>query len=162
MSLKYGPVRPEYGLAARLLPLEASQQFHEAGNALVTATAGTGHLGVSLTADTTLYGWVMLGFSPGLAEVSGTYGARKFTTSATAGTKYMVKPLTPSDELFCKAAQAHAADYLGDFCDIIGVNDGTAQTVDTNTGSTDVLRIIDGVVGDSEVFCVANAAVLGL
>lgn len=158
-GLKYGP-QWETGPRPRRLPIEASQQFHERGNAFLTATAGTGHLGLTLTADTTVDGWLLTGFSPGLAEVSGSYGSRKFTTSATAGTEYLCKPLDGSEMFFVITDRAFAEADRGDAADILGVNDGTQQTVDLGTNTTDLFRVIDGVVGASECFVMVNPAKL--
>lgn len=159
MALKYGP-KFESGPRPLYLPVEASQKFHEQGNAFVTSTAGTGHLGLSLTADTTIFGWLLTGFSPRAPEVSGSLGSYVFTTSSTAGTRYLVKPLDPSEVFYVKADAVFAEAMRGDACDLIGVNDGTAQTADVGTSTTDVLRILDGVVGVADVLVAVNPSKL--
>jgi len=159
MALKYGP-KFESGPAPLYLAVEASQKFHEQGCAFVTSTAGTGHLGVSLTADTTVFGWLLTGFSPRSPEVTGSVGSYVYTTSSTAGTRYLVKPLCASDVFYCKADAVFAEAMRGDAGDLVGVNDGTAQTVDVGTSSTDIVRMIDGVVGTADVLVMVNPAKL--
>jgi hypothetical protein len=140
--VKYGPDGAQ-GLGPLRLPFAASQQFHELGCAFTYADA-SGHQALALTATATLFGWALLGFSPQAPEVSGTHGARKFTTSSTAATKYDCKPLTGSEYIWGIGDASFSESDRGNACDLIGVNDGTQQKIDIGTSSTDVLRIIGG------------------
>ncbi len=140
--LKYGP-KMECGPAPLKLPYAASQRFREDGNAFVHVASG--NLNLTLTATTYVAGWALLGFAVNAPEVSGSYGSREFTTSATAATEYLTKVLCGCDLIWTFGDDSFvSATHRGNACDLIGVNDGTQQKTDIGTSTTDILRIIDG------------------
>lgn len=141
--IKYGP-EFESGPRPRSWPFAASLQFHETGCAFVHVD-GNGRMDLTLTADTAVSGWALLGFSVGDSHVTGTSGSRVFTTSSTAGEKHLVKPLDYSDVIWGRGDDTFVeGTHRGSDCDLIGVNDGTRQTINIGTSSTDILRILDG------------------
>jgi hypothetical protein len=126
-----------------MLPFAASQYFHERGGALLFSD--TGNLKLALTATAHVFAWGMFGFSPDAPGVTGTAGSRYFLSSATAGTKYLAKPLTGSEIFVMPGDDSFvSATHRGLDCDLVSVNDGTQQVADIGTTSTNILRIIGG------------------
>ncbi len=142
MGLKYGPEDLMAGVRPRKLPFAASQKFHELGGALLFSDAGD--LKLSLTATAHVFGWAVLGFGANVDGIStDAAGSRYWTSSSTASTKYMAKPLTPSECIWMPGdASFVSGTHRGLDCDLIGVNDGTKQQADIGTSSTNILRII--------------------
>ena len=135
-SRLYGVLRA--GHSSQMLPVAASQYFYHNGVPLVYLD-GSGHVTLALTADTTVYG---------IAVVPGGMGAGAsndyWLSSATAGKDEI--PVIPVSEnaLFLLPADATPTiAQMGDACDHIAVNDGTATTVDVGTSSTDLFLIKD-------------------
>ena len=142
--IKFGPECWAGGPQPINLPMAASQKFHELGGALCHVDSN-GRFALTLTATASVLGWCNLGYSVGDSHVSGSVGSRVFTTSSTAGEKQLMTILAggemfwmPADDTFVEAT------HRGIDCDLIGVNDGTKQTADIGTSSTNILRIIDG------------------
>lgn len=157
--LKFGPERQGGPLPINL-PFAASQYFHERGGAIVHAD-DNGRMALTLTATTSCFGWANMGFSVADSHVNGTAapGTRYFLTSSTAGEKHLVTPLSEADVFWMPADDTFAeATHRGIDCDLIGVNDGTKQTADIGTSSTNMLRILDG--SGTEVLVMVRSAVL--
>jgi len=149
-KINYGPVVGNWDIHDE--PVAASQIFHPTGGHLVYMDS-SGHMTLALTAIGHLYGWC---FAPRSFEVGSTAASNGyFTSSSTAGgTKLPVAsfarnpgmrfkmPTTASGGL---AVQAR----VGEACDIVGVNDGTAQYATPGTASTNVL-LFDGLCEDGD------------
>lgn len=141
--MDYGPKDFCKGPAPIDTDFATGQIFAKGGGRFVYLASGnaTG----ALTATAALFGWAVLGWSPGSRYVSGTYPSYVFTTDSSAVEKHLVKPLDPGSIFYMPADDTYAkATHKGKDCDLIGVNDGTAQVADIGTSSTNVLRIIDG------------------
>ncbi|MEK9722311.1 MAG: hypothetical protein VW405_02345 [Rhodospirillaceae bacterium] len=118
-----------------------------------------GRVTLALTATATLFGWAELGFSPDAALVTGDAGSRVFTSSSTAGATKELVHLAGSGEcdgFWIPDAGTPAQARVGEACDLVGVNDGTKQTSNSGTSSTDVLRIID--FDGTDCFVMVNPA----
>lgn len=134
---RFGPINRTGAIGARM-PFAASQVFHRLGAAFVVLGASDGRVAAAAAADTYLFGWWEVpGFSPGAPEVVGD----KFTSSATAGTKYdnvlagnpLMTYKVPTDATLTAA-------MFGDACDLVVTSD--KQMADVGTSVTDVLRIV--------------------
>lgn len=163
MGLKYGPQDMELGPRPRKMPFAASQKFHELGGAFVHAASG--NMTLTLTATAYVFGWAMLGFGPDVEGITGSAGSRYWTSSATAGTKYSVKPLSGAEVLVMPGDDSFvSATHRGNACDLIGVNDGTVQQADIGTSTTDILRILGAGSDDggsaTEIVVMVNPAKL--
>ena len=132
-SLKYGCITPN--AKGRTYPVAASQKFKHEGGGFVHLDA-SGHVTLSLTATGTLFGFVEAPAGKGAGS-----DAAVWQSSATAGAD-KVHVITDRDAEFVVPADASvAASDAGNACDLIGVNDGTAQQADIGTSTTDVLII---------------------
>lgn len=133
-SIKYGCLNPiaktvEY-------PVAASQYFRHEGGSFVHLDS-SGHVTLSLTATATLFGFAIPPTGRG-AGASDAY----WLSSATAGTdKIPVVMALEGENFLVPADDTATAAMAGNACDLIGVNDGTAQTADVGTSTTDVLLI---------------------
>lgn len=133
-SRKYGVLH--VGHSSQMLPVAASQYFYHNGVNLVHLD-GSGHVTLSLTATTTVYG---------IAVVPGGRGAgasdNYWLSSSTAGKdKIPVIPVQENALFLLPADDTVTAAMAGNACDLIAVNDGTATTVDVGTSSTDIFLI---------------------
>lgn len=142
------------------VPFAASQRFSANGAAFIYMDA-SGHATKALNATAGLWGWFTgVGFSlddPRVAEDSA--GIAEFTSSSTAGTKYRALCAFEGDVFFVPTSAAFAAARVGETCDITGVADnssGNIQKAILGTTTTDVLRVVGGVVGDSEAYVSIN------
>lgn len=136
-SLKYGHISGQ--IEVKTLPVAASQYFyHEGVNAVYLDSSG--HVTLALTATATIYGFAIppkgrgAGASDAYWKSSATAGADKIgvIVSPSANAKF----LFPADDTVTQA-------MVGNACDLIAVNDGTATQVDVGTSSTDVFVIDD-------------------
>lgn len=154
--LKYGPVS-QLGISLDM-PVAALQYFHERGGAITYADA-SGHQTLALTATASVFGWLELGISADGPGVAGAVGSQYWLSSATAGADSRpCRILNPCEAFWMPADATPAQTDVGNACDLIGVNDGTKQTADIGTSSTDILRIIhqDG----TDVLVMVNPAKL--
>lgn len=164
MGLKYGPESYDQGPRPRKMPMAASQKFHERGGAFCHAVSG--NLTLTLTATAYVFAWVLLGYAPDAPGMSSdAAGSRYFTTSATAATKYLAKPLSGSDIYVMPGNSSFvSATHRGVACDLIGVNDGTQQLADIGTSTNDILRILGGGNDEgglaTDIIVMVNAAKL--
>lgn len=118
------------------LPVAASQYFYHNGINLVYLDSN-GRVTLALTATATLYGWAIVPTGRG-AGSSDDY----WLSSATAGADKIQVVRAIEGETFILPADATVTQSMvGNACDIIAVNDGTATQVDVGTSSTDVLLI---------------------
>jgi len=136
--IKYGGRTANVNRHAQELPVAASQYFRKDGVNLVYLDA-SGHVTLALTATATIYGRAVAPSGRG-AGASDSY----WLSSATAGAdKIVVIPVEANEKFLVKADDTVTQAMLGNACDIIAVNDGTATTADVGTSSTDVLLIKD-------------------
>lgn len=134
-SLKYGCITPN--VKAREYPVAASQQFKHEGGAFVHLDS-SGHVTLTLTATATIFGYVA-SVPAGLGSGS---TAGVWISSATAGAdKLLVIPVSEGAEFIVPADDTVTASMAGNACDLVAVNDGTAQVADVGTSTTDVLLI---------------------
>lgn len=155
-NLKYGPIakksRVEDG------SFKASQIIHERGAAFCLVD-GSGDMEIAAAASTELFGYALVGFSNNDPHVTGNPGSKLFTTTSTAGAiKYSYMVGDPSTIYFVPSDAAYAATDKGIDCDIVVTSN--KQMADIGTSSTNVLRVVGGKVGDSEVRVSIKAAVL--
>ena len=152
-TLKFGPRRAcQDDIEER--EFAASQAFREDGAAFVAANSS----GLMLAADAStagLFGYALLGFSPSAPRVdeTGTYGQRVLTTAS--GDKFQVY----SGDLatsFRVPSDASFAGVVGLDCDL--VVSSSKQMADIGTSSTNVLRIVGGISGESVVDVKINTA----
>lgn len=137
-SLKYGCITPHPVI--KELPVAASQYFYHNGVNAVYLD-GSGHVTLGLTATATLYGFAVVPKGMG----AGTSANYWLSSSTAAKDKIGVITVAdnPSAKFLCPADDTATAAMLGNACDLIAVNDGTATTVDVGTSSTDVFLIED-------------------
>lgn len=133
--MKYGCITPK--AKGRTYPVAASQYFRHNGGGFVYLD-GSGHVTLALTATATLLGYVEAPAGVG----AGAAGSAYWKSSATAGADKVFVITDPNAEFMVPADDTVTAAMAGNACDLIGVNDGTAQTADVGTSSTDVLIII--------------------
>ncbi len=131
-SLKYGCITPN--AKGRMYPVAASQYFYHEGGAFVYLDS-SGHVTLALTATATLFGYAIAPAGVG----AGAAGSAYWLSSATAGADEIFVITDKDAEFFVPADDTATAAMAGNACDIVGVNDGSAQTVDVGTSSTDVL-----------------------
>lgn len=119
-------------------PVAASQYFYHEGVNFVYLDGG--YVTLALTATATLLGHAHVPAGRG-AGTSDAY----WLSAAVAGQDKIVVTTDPAAKylLPCGAAQTPAITDNDLLCDIIAVNDGTATTVDIDTSTTDVLKIVD-------------------
>lgn len=137
-SLKYRCL--EIAPVTEMLPVAASQYFYHNGVNAVYLD-GSGHVTLALTATATLYGIAVPPKGRG-AGASDNY----WLSSSTAGKDEIpVIPFqsNPGAKFLCPADATVATSNIGNACDLIAVNDGTATQVDIGTSSTDVFIIHD-------------------
>jgi len=146
--LKYGPYRNVHS-DIQERTFKVGQVFQENGAHFVTMD----NADLILAADASsagLFGYALLGFSPGAPRVaeSGTYGQRLLTT--VAGDKFQVYLDGTGDTTYrVPADDDYAAGMAGLDCDL--VLSTNRQLVDVGTSSTNVLRIVGGVVDSAIV-----------
>ena len=133
-SRKYGVLNA--GHKSQMLPVAASQFFYHNGVNAVYLDA-SGHVTLALTATATIYG---------IAVVPGGMGAgasnNYWKSSATAGKdKIPVIPVSENASFLLPSDDTVTVAMVGNACDLISVNDGTATTVDVGTSATDVFLI---------------------
>jgi len=138
MSLKYRCLAASEDVTTKEYPVAASQFFYHEGENLVYLD-GSGHVTKALTATATLIGWAVVPKGRGTQAVSDAY----WQSSATAGADKMLVVSGNGATFLLPSDGTPAASNIGNACDIIAVNDGTATTVDIGTSSTDVLVIVD-------------------
>ena len=146
--LKFGPYRNVHG-DIQERTFKTGQAFQENGAHFVTMD----NADLILVADASsagLFGYALLGFSPGAPRVAstGTYGSRILTT--VTGDKFEVYLDGGGDTTYRVPSNAtYAAGMAGLDCDLVV---STSQLlVAVGTSSTNVLRIVGGVVGSSIV-----------
>ena len=132
---QYGCITPN--AKAVEYPVAASQKFYRKGGHFVYLDA-SGHITLALTATATLFGYVPNVPAGQGAEAA---GSAYWQSSATAGADKLLVIRDLTAEYFVPASTTATAAMCGDACDIIGVNDGTVQTADVDTSTTDVLLI---------------------
>lgn len=137
-SLKYGCITPHPVI--KELPVAASQYFYHNGvNAVYLDRSG--HVTLGLTATATLYGFAVVPKGMG-AGTSANY----WLSSATAG-KDKIGVITvadnPSAKFLLPNDTTATAAMLGNACDLVAVNDGTATYVNSSASSTDVFLVED-------------------
>lgn len=137
MSMKYGCITPN--VKGREYPVAASQKFTHASGAFVHLD-GSGHVTLSLTATATIFGYAIAPQGVGAAAAGSAY----WQSSATAGADKIFVITDLDAEFVVPADDTVTVAMAGNACDIVGVNDGTPQTADVGTSSTDVL-LIQGV-----------------
>jgi hypothetical protein len=120
-------------------PVAASQKFLRANGGAFVIMNGSGHLELALTATATIFGYVVI---PQNYVSAGTDSA-VFQSSATAGADRLPVIRAVDAKFLVKADDTPTQSQVGNLCDLIGVNDGTAQLADIGTSTTDVLRIVD-------------------
>ena len=135
-SLTYGHISGD--IEVRELPVAASQYFYQNGVNAVYLD-GSGHVTLALTATATLYGFAI----PPKGRGAGT-SDNYWLSSSTAGEDTIAVVVNPSANarFLLPADDTVTQAMVGNACDLIAVNDGTATTVDVGTSSTDVFRII--------------------
>lgn len=144
----YGGVDGNVNRRAEERSVAASQYFRHDGVNLVYLD-DSGHVTLALTATATIYGRAIVPGGRG-AGASDAY----WLSSATAGAdKVTVIPISASERFLVRAGGTAVGDttvtaaMVGNACDIVAVNDGTATWADVDTSSTDVL-LIKGVGTD--------------
>jgi hypothetical protein len=141
------------------VPFAASQYFHSQGAAFIYQDT-SGHCAGALNATAGLTGWYTgVGFSPSAPGFLAPSTGDEVLTSSTAGTKYKAMMASYADVFFVPTTAAYAAARLGETCDISGAASnatGAKQQAILGTTSTDVLRVLGGVVGDSEAYVSIN------
>lgn len=131
---KYGPLKA--GVKTIELPVAASQYFrHDGVNAVYIDSSG--HVTLALTATTTLFGIAIVPKGRG----AGTSDNYWLSSSTAAQDKIPVVPISENAQFLCKADDTVTIAMVGNACDLIAVNDGTATTVDVGTSSKDVFLI---------------------
>jgi hypothetical protein len=146
--LKFGPYRNVHS-DIQERTFKNAQVFQENGAHFVTMD----NADLILAADASsagLFGYALLGFSPGAPRVaaSGTYGSRLLTT--VTGDKFSVYLDGTGDTTYRVPSDAnYAAGMAGLDCDL--VLSTNRQLVDVGTSSTNVLRIVGGIVGEAVV-----------
>ena len=134
-SLKYGclhpaPVTKEYPVASGVF------FYHNGVNAVYLD--GNGRLALAVTATATLLGIAVVPTGMGAGSVA------TYWKSAGAGVDKIPVILVDSNYDFLLPSDGTPAiTNIGDACDLIAVDDGTATTVDIGTSSTDVFIIQD-------------------
>lgn len=148
MALGYGPIHNIGGKVDDYV-FAASETFREDGGAFVNINT-SGLVQAAVAADATIFGYALLGFSPGAPRVdeTGTYGQRVLTTVAGDSWRvYLADGSTvfkvPADDTYAKAT------HLGIDCDLVVTSN--KQMADIGTSSTNVLRIVQGSGTDVEV-----------
>lgn len=134
MGLKYGCITPN--ASGRTYPVAASQYFHHNGGGFVHLD-GSGHVTLSLTATGTIFGWADAPVGVG----AGAAGSAYWLSSATAGADKLFVVTDKNAEFIVPADATVTAAMAGNACDLLGVNDGTAQQADVGTSTTDILII---------------------
>ena len=123
---------------SKMYPVAASQYFARSGGAFVYLDAN-GRVTLALTATATIFGYAVAGAGAG----AGT-DANVWLSSATAGAdKVPVIRITNELEFLVPSDGTPTIAMAGNACDLIAVNDGTIQTADIGTSTTDVLLIQD-------------------
>jgi len=117
-------------------PVAASQYFRHDGVNLVYLD-GSGHVTGALTATATIYGRALVPSGRG----AGTSDNYWLSSATAAADKIIVIPVSAGERFLVPADDTVTTAMIGNACDIIAVNDGTAATADVGTSSTDVLLI---------------------
>jgi hypothetical protein len=117
-------------------PVAASQKFLRSGGAFVYLNS-SGHVTLALTATATLFGYAVVP----LGYVSAGTDTNVWESSATAGADKIPVITGLGNEFLIGADDTVTVAMAGNACDLVGVNDGTAQVADVGTSSTDVLII---------------------
>lgn len=147
-TLKFGPYRNVHSDIQERTFANA-QPFQEDGAHFVTMNNADLIL-VADAASAGLFGYALLGFSPGAPRVNaaGDYGSRILTT--VTGDKFQVYLDGTGDTTYRVPSDAnYAAGMAGLDCDMVVST--SKQLVDVGTSSTNVLRIVGGVVGSAIV-----------
>lgn len=136
-SLKYGLLKP-LGCPTVEVGVAASQFFYHNGvNAVYLDNSG--HATLALTATGTIFGIAIVPNGMG-AGTSADY----WKSSATAGAdKIHVITTLENATFLLPADDTVTVAMIGEDCDMIAVNDGSATTVDVGTSSTNVFLIQD-------------------
>lgn len=137
-SLKYGCITGTPNSTAIEYPVAASQYFYHEGINLVYLD-GSGNVTLALTATATLLGYAIVPKGRGSQSTSDAY----WLSSSIAGADRILVVVDPNARFLLPADDTVTAAMIGNACDIIAVNDGTATQVDVGTSSTDVLVITD-------------------
>ena len=141
------------------VPFTASQIFSANGAAFIFQDS-SGDSSLALNATAGLTGWFTgVGFSLDHPKVAlDSNGIAEFTTSSTV-TEYKAMMAGPGDVFLVPTSAAFAKARRGETCDITGVASnatGNIQKAVLGTTTTDVLRVIGGIVGVSEVVVSIN------
>ena len=132
-SIKYGCITP--CVESVEMPVAASQKFkHDSANFVVLDIDGNVRL--ALTADTALYGYAIIPEGRGAGADDGVW-----ESSSTAGKDKILIVKDPDARYLIPASGAVSQANVGNAYDLIGVNDGTAQTVNLAAGNNDVVVI---------------------
>lgn len=132
-SLKYGSIADDKRGA--WYPVAASQYFYHEGENMVYLDA-SGHVTKAVTNTAYLFGYAVVPKGRG-AGSSDAY----WLSSAVAGEDEIFVVTDPNALFLLPADDTVTQAMVGDACDIVAVNDGTATTVDVGTSTTDVLVI---------------------
>ena len=121
---------------SKMYPVAASQYINRSTGAFIYMD-GSGHVTTALTASQKLFGYVGCPAGHG-AGTSDSY----WKSSATAGAdKIPVIRLSRDLEFLMPADEAPTASQVGDACDLLSVNNGTAQQIDVGTSTNNVFLI---------------------
>lgn len=134
MGLKYGCITPN--AKGRSYPVAASQYFNHNSGGWVYLD-GSGHITNALTATATIFGWVDAPVGTG----AGAAGSAYWKSSATAGADSLFVVTDKNAQFIMPADDTVTVAMAGNACDLVSVNDGTVQTADVGTSTTDVLII---------------------
>lgn len=123
---------------SKMYPVAASQFINRTTGAFIYMD-GSGHVTTAITATQKLFGYVGCPAGRG-AGTSDDY----WKSSATAGADELpVIRLSRELEFLMPADDTPTIAQVGDACDLVSVNDGTAQQIDVGTSTNDVFLIQD-------------------
>lgn len=151
-TLDFGPWKTNLSdLKGFDIPVAASQYFNPRGGSVIYLDS-SGHVTLALTATTTVFGWAMVphSFLYGTTDHANGY---KISSSTAGADTLFVYPFACNPGMILKMPCTTSGAVIarrGELVDMVAVNDGTAQYVNTAASSTDIFHFISIVPDTSD------------